>query len=133
MRLQWTDACRAFSTVPGTQQVLPQHIQLVLLISDPWGPVASPLARSEWALLGTGAPSCGCSPYSHLGPTGKILGSFHQAPLPLPLKGRAGEVGWEKMFRFPQHFLCLLPDLGEVGVTRSGDRRRRLEVGVLAV
>ena len=102
--VKWTDACRALSTVPGTQQVLTQHIQLVLLVSDPWGPAASSLARSEWALLGTGAPSGGCSPYSHLGPAGKILGSFSSGSPSPATQGESGRGGTGENVPLPSPF-----------------------------
>ena len=41
-----------------------------------------------------------------------------------PTQGKRVRGGWEEMFHFPHRSLYLLPDIGQVGVSRSGDRRR---------
>lgn len=38
-------------------------------------------------------------------------------------------MGQEKLFCFPPRLLCLLPELAEIGLTRSGDRRSWLRGG----
>lgn len=109
--------------------MLARSIQLVVFkVGVSLGPVALLESRgisptcSEWVLFGTGVPSGGCSPHSHVGPVFReIFGSIPPGTLLLPPTEREREKGGaEKTFCLLHLLLCLFSELGEVEVTRSG-------------
>lgn len=125
-----TDACRAPAGFTASAQGASARVTRQRSLG-PSSPLGMGVACSEWASLGAGAPSGGCFPYSHLGPLEGFQAPFARRPLPLQEKGERGW-GWGENVCFPHSLLCFLPDLGEGGVTRSGDRRRLWEVRGLA-
>lgn len=102
----------------------------VLLVSDPSRPAASSPASSDWALLRTQAPSGGCCLYSHLRPLQKDLGSFLPAPLHCHSREKGEKWGGGNCFTFLVISFVSFLTLESLGVTRSGGRKRCLEVGV---
>ena len=91
-----TDACRAPAGFTASAQGASAPVTRQRSLG-PSSPLGMGVACSEWALLGAGAPSGGCFPYSHLGPLEGFQAPFARRPLPLQEKGERGW-GGEKMF-----------------------------------